>query len=231
MNRVLEDIECIPGVSGACFYSTQKGILSQKIPQEKIRENIGSVAKILAKMYTGGVESYGDVEKISLKFNEMNLIITMITERVFMIIIHGEDVNKDLLELTISENVKSLKTHIANHDKTKTASSPIVSAPSIKKETNTLAIEAVISTEPVTQTLCAMEKMLNKVMGPIASIIFNDTLQTWMKNCREQDSFSIDMLAGLLFEEINDPEKIDMYKTMIDPHLKPIREQYHAHSA
>ncbi|WP_027358160.1 hypothetical protein [Desulforegula conservatrix] len=230
MNRVLEDIECIPGVSGACFYSTQKGIISQKISHEKAKQSIGSVAKILAKMYTGGMESYGNVEKISLKFNEMNFIITMITEKIFLIIIHDEEVNTDLLGLTISENVKSLKAHISKNDGTKIVAHPAHSDRSPPKSGNQLSIETAIKAEPVTQTLCAMEKMLNKVMGPMASIVFNDTLQTWIKDSREQDSFSIDKLACLLFEEINDPEKIVIYKAMIDPHLKPIREHYHAHS-
>lgn len=231
MIRVLEDIECIPGVSGACFYSTQKGILSQKISHEKIKENLGSVAKILAKMYAGGSESYGDVEKITLKFNEMNIITTMITERVFIFIFHEEEINKNLLEMTISESIKTLKSHITNHEKSKKSITPPHEEPNAKIEKTTNAIETAIKTEPVTLALCTMEKMLNKIMGPISSIVFNDSLQTWIKNSRDQNSFSIDMLAGLIFEEINDPEKIDLYKTMIDPHLKPVREQYHGHSA
>lgn len=231
MNRVLEDIECIPGVSGACFYSTQKGIISQKISHDKVKENIGSVAKIIAKMYAGGVESYGDVEKISLKFNEINIITTTITDRVFIIIFHKEEINKHLLEMTISESVKTLKSHIANHEKSKKSIPSSHEEPTTKIEKINSAIEVAIKAEPVTQALCVMEKMLNKIMGPISSIVFNDSLQTWLKNSRDQNNFSIDMLAGLLFEEINDPEKIDAYKTMIDPHLKPVREQYHGNSA
>ncbi len=238
MNRVLEDIQCIPGVAGACFFNPQKGILAQKLSSGCNGESLAAAARILAKIYSGSESYYTDIEKISLIFNELNLVIAGVTEKIFMVISHRDEIDKNLLDMTVSQSVKALRHYIATHGKTKNddrhETSPLnPQKQEIKPETvhdrNHASIEAAIKTEVVSQALSAMEKTLNKIMGPISAIIFNDTLRIWIKRSEDENIFSIDLLACMLFDEIGDPEKIDAYKSMIEQYIKPAREKFHAH--
>jgi hypothetical protein len=235
MNQVLEDIHCIPGVSAACFFHHQKGIISQKTSANFNGEKFASAARILSKMYSGSNGYYNDIERISLFFNELNLIVAGITEKIFVVICHSDEIDKNLLDMTVSQSVKALKDHVSSHIRAKNAENhETAPAVPVKQDTrhdtdHSTAIEKIIRTEIVSQSLYSMEKMLNRIMGPISAIIFNDTLQTWIKRSSDEKIFSIDILADILFNEIDDPEKIETYRNMIEPHLKPVREKYHTH--
>jgi len=60
-----------------------------------------------------------------------------------------------------------------------------------------------------------MKDALVKIMGPIAEIVFTDSLDSWMTS-GEPSTSSIPLLLDILDSEIGDPEKITKYREMIE---------------
>ncbi len=75
--------------------------------------------------------------------------------------------------------------------------------------------EQLMQSGPLSSTLSKMKEALIKVMGPIAEIVFNDALNVWIEGVQPSQE-SIPSLLDILDEEIDDPDKIAKYHTMIE---------------
>ncbi len=224
MEQILNDIECIPGVSGVCCFCPQQGIVAKGSTCAITDHAITSVSRTLFKVFSAGIDSFGgDIKKISLQYNETGIMITEATSEHFLVIFYNHTLNKNLLGMAITEAVKTFK----KHNTGLCAEFPEKHVYPIKAESlsknKPFVIEDVLNSESVSQALASMEKFLNRIMGPMAAIVFNDTLQIWINKCRENNNLSMEQLADLLFDEINDSEKIETYKIMIAPCLNSFR--------
>jgi len=76
-------------------------------------------------------------------------------------------------------------------------------------------VEQLLESSPLSGTLSKMKDALVKVMGPIAEIVFTDSLDSWMTS-GEPSTASIPLLLDILDSEIGDLEKITKYRDMIE---------------
>ena len=68
------------------------------------------------------------------------------------------------------------------------------------------------------KVLQKLQITLTKVIGPIAKIIFMDSLKEWIAT-DHPDLSTIPHLVDILYKEINDPEKFNTYRKEITPHV------------
>jgi CheY-like chemotaxis protein len=76
-------------------------------------------------------------------------------------------------------------------------------------------VEQLLESSPLSGILSKMKDALVKIMGPIAEIVFTDSLDSWMTS-GEPSTSSIPLLLDILDSEIGDPEKITKYREMIE---------------
>jgi predicted regulator of Ras-like GTPase activity (Roadblock/LC7/MglB family) len=224
MEQILEDIECIPGISGVYYFNPQHGTILKKAGSDFSDNDLATVGKTLVKIYSEGSEAFSDIDKVSLYYKESNLVIFKVTNENYLIVIHDSKLNRNLMNMTIAQAIKDLKqltVNVSPPDKSDNPGKSPATEASESKESNSSQIESILNSEPLSEILDAMEKSLNKILGPMASIIFKDLLEIWIKE-NEPGADSIDKLAKLVYREINDPEKINTYKVLIDPFIKKI---------
>ena len=82
-----------------------------------------------------------------------------------------------------------------------------------------LTVEQLMESGPLSGTLSKMKDALVKIMGPIAEIVFTDSLNSWMTS-GEPSMSSIPLLLDILDSEIGDPEKITNYREMIESFIE-----------
>ena len=82
-----------------------------------------------------------------------------------------------------------------------------------------LTVEQLLESSPLSGTLSKMKDALVKIMGPIAEIVFTDSLDLWMTS-GEPSMSSIPLLLDILDSEIGDPEKISNYREMIESFIE-----------
>jgi hypothetical protein len=218
MEMILEDIRCIPGVSSAFCFDPLKGILAYKSRPEFSQEALSAVGRTLVKIYSGGTEAFPDIEQISLQCDESRLLIIRATETLYLVIIHELSLNPNLLNMTLTQALKNLKMQFSSFAEPKGAGTAPQSTPGIGAAATNH--KEVLSSKARAQILSILENSLNKVMGPMGSIVFADTRQAWLESTGDPSRVPVENLIRMLCTEIGDPEKIDTFKKLIIPHLK-----------
>ncbi len=214
MKALLEEVQSIPGVIGSYVFNPEKGIIISEMPLVFKDSNLVKIGKMLAKIYMTGFGSFPDISEITLYYDESLVVVRKIPAGVFLIIFCDPSLNLNLLTMTLNLIMDDLnkkgQNDIYNANNGSVALSDKKPSPKNPKD--------IINNGPLADTLKSMEKALAKVMGPMAKIIFKDSVDEWALN--NMPSFdSIDSLVNLLAKEIDDPEKIDYYRELIEPYL------------
>lgn len=212
METLLDRIKTLPGVSCVLLFDPQFGTISQKGGNEFTKDNLSTLNKTLEKFYSWGADLFSDIVQIRLQFADSTLSIRRTSNHQYMVILHQSPLDENLLDLTISLSANS-------RSRQSDLSTDQAGADTINQNAPTENHEALLRSEPVSKLLSHMENALNKVMGPIAAIVFNDTRQAWISSLDRINQASIERLVHMLCVEIDDQEKIATFKNLIAPHL------------
>jgi hypothetical protein len=210
MEMLLEDIKCIPGVSCVFCFDNRKGIVAKIAVSTFSDEVLSGVGRTLVKILSGGKQLFADMQSVQLRLDQLSIFIIWITETYYLTVIHEPTLNPNLLSMTLVQTVKDLKAALA------------APAAAISQESGTgsNAIRQILGTGPYAQIFSAMENSLAKIMGPMASIVFQDTLGQWIEKIDDPDKIPLDKLVKMLSTEIGDPEKIKAYEQLLVPHFR-----------
>jgi hypothetical protein len=170
------------------------------------------------KIYSGGTEAFPDIEQISLQFDQSRILIVRATESLYLVIIHELSLNPNLLGMTLTQALKNLKKPFNPSVDPKGADAAPQSTPGSGAATPNH--KNVVFSKAGAQILSVLENSLNKVMGPMGSIVFADTREAWLAGAEDPSRVSVENLIRMLCTEIGDPEKINAFKKLIAPHLK-----------
>ncbi len=215
MEMVLEDIKCMPGVSCVFCFDTSAGIVARIAAPEFSDEKLTSVGRMLAKIFSGGKQVFADLQSVQLSVDQWNIFIIWVTGTHYLTIIHEQSLNPNLLNMTLAQAVKDLTTALAAPSASPTAGA--TAATPEKPSLGSDKIRQILLTGPFPRVLAAMETSLAKVMGPMASMIFKDTLEKWTESIDEPNRKTLEMLAKMLSSEIGDSEKIEAFEKLIAP--------------
>jgi hypothetical protein len=210
MEMVLEDIKCIPGVSCVFCFDTRAGIVAKIAAPKFSDETLRAVGRTLVKIFSGGKQLFPDMQSAQVRLDQLNVFIIWVTGTHYLAILHEQNLNPTLLSMTLIQTIKELKTSLAV---------PVPMMPNAP-DAGRMNIRDTLGTGPHLQILNAMETSLAKVMGPMASIVFQDTLEQWIESIDDPRRIPMEKLVKMLSAEINDPEKIKTYELLIAPHLR-----------
>lgn len=210
MEMVLEDIKCIPGVSCVFCFNSREGMVAKIAAPKFSDEALSAVGRTLVKIFSGGKQLFSDMHSVQLRLDQLNIFMIWVTGSHYLTIIHEQNLNPTLLNMTLVQTIKDLKAALA---------APARVAPN-EPDAGRKQIREALGTGPYAQILTAMETSLAKVMGPMASIVFQDTLGEWIESIDDPNRIPVEKLVKMLSAEISDPEKIKTYQLLIAPHLK-----------
>jgi len=210
MESVLDRIKSLPGVSCVFYFDPQFGTVSRKGGDAFVEENLSTVGKNLEKFYTWGAELFSDIQQIRLQYDETSISIRRAKDNRYLVIFHQSPLDENLIGLILSQSSENrgTQTNFATGD---------ADARSSTQDAPTQKAEAMLRSQPVSQLLSLLETTLNKVMGPMAAIVFSDTRQTWLSGIEQVNRASIEKLILMLCAEIGDKDKIATFKSLIAP--------------
>jgi hypothetical protein len=213
MEMVIEAIRKLAGVSCVFYFDPINGILAQKSDPEFAGKDLPSVGRTLEKIYSWGADIFSDVEQIGLQYHGSNMLVRRVDDGLYLIVIYAQALDSNLLNATLAQVLKNpkMKSNPAPEPRRINAASQSGTAGGASKRVNAT---------PASPILSSLESSLNKVMGPMASIIFDDTRQAWIEIAGHPSRASIEKLVQMLCAEIGDPEKVRAFKNLIAPHLK-----------
>lgn len=205
MKEIIGDLKALPGVLGACLFHGQKGVLVSNMPTIFSAEKQEEIGKILIKIQTAGRMNFHDLTDLSLQYDEAVILVRELEKNLTIFVLADPEFNQNLV--TMSLNI--LQQELKNKTVTLTESKGVEEVPAVETS----------QSEKVAPVLAAMKSHLPKIMGPMAEIIFDETVEAWQQQtkCSVNDLGS---LVQLLNEEIGHPDKISSFQEMIEPALK-----------
>jgi len=194
MAEIIEELKDIPGVLGACLFHGQKGLVQTNMPADFTADKLTEVGKLLMKIQSAGRMNFPDLNDLSMHYEDSVILGRELEENLMVFTLCTPSYNQNLVTTTL--NLLQQK-----------RISPKASESAGTKN------------EKMPQVLDELKAHLPKILGPMASIIFDEAVETW----EEQGNSSIDNINSLLLlinEEIGDEGKIAYYANMIAPILE-----------
>jgi hypothetical protein len=213
MEMVLEDIKCMPGVSCVFCFDTRSGIVGRIAASEFSNETLSAVGRTLAKIFSGGKQVFADLQSVQLSLDRWNILIIWVVETYYLTIIHEQSLNPNLLSMTLVQTKKDLTALLAGPGAGPTPAAVEGS------ENRSEKIRQALLNGPYPRILAAVENSLARVMGPMASIVFQETLEKWTQSIDGLNRSTLDNLVKMLSSEIGDPDKAQAFEQQIAPLL------------
>jgi hypothetical protein len=213
MKTAIEAIKNLSGISCVFYFDPHNGILAQKSTPGFTEKDLSSVGRTLEKIYSWGTDIFSDVSQISLQYNEFAILVKKAADRRYLIIIHEQTVDPNVLNIAV---VQALKAPIK---KLSSAYAPRRTG-AVAQSGATAAASKGVYAKSASPILTSLGNALNKVMGPMASIVFDDACQACLDNIDHPSVASIENLINTLCAEISDSEKVKVFRKLIAPHLK-----------
>lgn len=212
MNDLLEELKVIPGVVGGYFISLKKGLLASNMPTIFKQPKILEVSKQLIKVNSAGKMNFPDTSEIFINYEEMVLVVKIVSPQRYLILFCDSSVNTNMLAMSINLSLESMPEITAQPETTTAQLAPLT--------VSQLTPETVMNLPELAGPLRKMADGLAQVMGPMAEVIFEESLQEWL----DLGQGSVEKLPGLLKiikDEIGDPKKSKEYQSLIVTLLKP----------
>jgi hypothetical protein len=193
MAEIIEELKDIPGVLGACLFHGQKGLVQTNMPADFTADKLTEVGKLLMKIQSAGRMNFPDLNDLSMHYEDSVILGRELEENLMVFTLCTPSYNQNLVTTTLNLlQQKRIRPKASESAGTKNEKMP--------------------------QVLDELKAHLPKILGPMASIIFDEAVETW----EEQGNSSIDNINSLLLlinEEIGDEGKIAYYANMIAPIL------------
>lgn len=220
METVLEGFRSIPGVSSAFFFNPQSGLIPRPVDSIVTEKDLLSICQTLEKFFSWGMELFSDIRQIHLNYVESTLSAIQWNESLYLILLHESGMDQTFFDRTLSKILNQSKTNRNISPGAAAAAPPSASRPFHAGQPAGRSVAEALDANAVSRIVAGLETSLNKVLGPIAAVIFSDIGQVWRDGNASPNRASIEKLIQMLCEEIGDAEKVKNFKSIVEPYLK-----------
>ncbi len=208
MQQLINDMQAIPGVIGACTYRSQEGIIDNNLPSLFKNDHLHSTAKHLAKIHAAGRLNFPDLTEVMVNYEESIVVFRQLNLNDHLITICDPGINMNLLAMSLNLAIENMPAAADDNNKPAESNEP---EPTKQAPPN---IDAMMKKGPMAQPLQTMNKLLAKVIGPMAKIVFEDAVGRWA-NAGVTGKGSLSKLLELICQEIGDAEKSNEYRDLV----------------
>lgn len=217
MQTVLKEITTTPGVIGVFLFNSNEGITLNSMPDFFSANELAEIGRVLVKIHATGCLNIDDVHETTVTYEEAVFIVRAAANNIFLIVMFEPSLSQDLLTMSLNMAMQDLKKIAGDQHETKVTTDEISPVPVPDKSNRIMAEELLVKgSGPLREKLVKMEAGLIKVMGPMAKIVFVDSLYQWL-NSSQPSTTTLPDLAAIVGAELNEPEKAAAYKTLVAP--------------
>jgi len=210
MLRLLDDLRSIPGVTGACLHHSSEGVRFNNLPALFKPERLAEIGALLLKIGAAGRLSFPDLSEFALCYEESLLLCRPLSAQECLIVVCDPGINMSLLTMSLNQSLDDLATR---------PTSPVtpveVAAPA---PAPAAPLENLRESGPLAKPLQIMATQLAKILGPMAFIVFDETLAIWQAS-QPPTLAGLNKLLDSLCREIGDAEKSRQYRELVRKQL------------
>jgi len=219
MQQLIDDLKSIPGVIGAYVFRTNQGVQCSNLPSIFKPERIADITKSLIKIHTAGKQNFADLVEVFINYEESMLFCRQFTPSNYVMAVCDPGMNLGVLAMSLNMALEEVSGRVAAEE----ASPPEVQEAEVLEQPAAPAPPAAASPPsfekgPLAKPLEEMSKLLAKILGPMALIVFDDTVAKWAAG-RTPTPSDLPELVDSLCREIDDSEKAKRYQELVQSYL------------
>ncbi|TYP00162.1 hypothetical protein EDC39_101323 [Geothermobacter ehrlichii] len=201
MQQLVTEIKSIPGVIGACCYHSRKGLVANSLPGLFKTDRLNEIGRLLAKILAAGRLNFPDLSDLTLQYEETAIVCRPIDQNTCLAILCDPAINMNLLGMSLNLAMENFQ--------------PAVSG----SQTAAARTDALLPDEPLPEAAETMRRLLAKVVGPMASIMFDEALTEVRRTGAGGDNL-LNGLLSVIVREIGDEEMAARYRELVTAELK-----------
>jgi predicted regulator of Ras-like GTPase activity (Roadblock/LC7/MglB family) len=228
MKQFIDEFLSVQGVTGAYIYSAKGHVIANNLPGVFKEAKLVNIGKVLAKLYSAGGLTFPDISDVFLSYEESVVIIREVGDKSYLIILCEPSLNVNLVTLTmnlikddLADAIKSLPSPSGPQAVSPAAPAapkkPGSAEQPVFKEPDTMSMlkgKELMEKGPLADLLQGMQAALAKVIGPMAKIIFQESLEKWQVICLPSFN-SVPKLVDVIALEIMEADKVADYRNLI----------------
>jgi hypothetical protein len=176
MQEIISELKMAPDVHGGFFFHRKNGILYKDMPSLYGVSGINEMGRQLTKIYAARRLNCPDVRDINLYFTGAAMMSHAIDEQFILVLLCDQSVNSSTLSvsvrLAIEEHADELTLAVAEQ-----LSDGLTGGVQMLSPQQTLA-------GPLKQPLDKIQHLLVDLMGPMAELVYEESLEKWIASGR-----------------------------------------------
>lgn len=203
MEEILSELKITPGVLGGFFIHRKNGVLCADLPSVYQDLNLNDMGRQLSKIYAARRLNFPEVHDIGLYFAEAVMISRAIDEQFFLVLLCDQDVNSSTLSV-------SMHLAIEEHDDELSLAAAGQLADGLSGGAQQLSSQQVLD-GPLKQPLEKIQRTLIEMMGPMAELLYEESLERWVASGRIREELLPEFIE-LIAREMPDDRKATAFK-------------------
>lgn len=196
MKNLVTEIKAIPGVIGACCYHSQKGLVANSLPGLFKPDKLLQIGKHIARLLAAGRLNFPDLTDIVLQYEETTLVGKSLDQNLVLAVLCDPGINMNLLTMSLNLAMENLPSKAEEQP-------PAVQPPPDSE-----------SAAPPPKDLEPVRSSLAKVVGPMATIMFEEALNE-ARQTGATGKALLTHLENILVREIGDETMADQFRQLL----------------
>lgn len=205
MDALLQEITSLPGILGCFVYSGERKIVSSTMPPIFKKNNISTIANLLARTVQIGRMAELSIEEIEIKYHESLLMVRPFSKKALLVLICEPGANKALISMTLGILTEDLEDSIVQARQAQLTPTP---PPSTRQQPTAAHVAPQKRTHIDSQLASILEQItdaLAMAIGPIARPVMKDSVDIWARQ-QTPSTASLAALIKLLCVEIDNQD-------------------------
>lgn len=203
MQEIISELKMTPDVLGGFFFHRKNGILYKDMPPLYAESGINDMGRQLTKIYAARRLNYPDVRDINLYFTGAAMISHAIDEQFILVLLCDQSVNSSTLSV-------SVRLAIEEHNDELTLAVAEQLSDGLTGGAQKLSSQQALA-GPLKQPLDKIQHLLVDLMGPMAELIYEESLEKWIASGRIGEDLLPDFIE-LIASELPDVKKVKDFK-------------------
>lgn len=203
LQEIISELKMMPDVHGGFFFHRKNGILYKDVTPMYEDSVLNDMGRQFTKMYAARRLNFPDVRDINLYFTESAMISRAIDEQLFLVLLCDQNVNSGTLSV-------SLRLAIEDHGAELALAAEGSVAYGLTGGVQKLSSQQALA-GPLKQPLDKIQHVLFDLMGPMAELVYEESLEKWMASGRIGEDLLPEFIE-LIASELPDVKKAKDFK-------------------
>lgn len=209
--KLSDIIASFPEISGGFLYSPEIGIYSNQTAGFADDDSLQQVSQKLTKIVSMLSVHFHDTGAIRVTFKDLILFGTPIDEKRWLFLLHQPSLSPGMIKMTVQMALNIIPDEVPQTQISEISHTDNTTSASSEKSGNDIVNILLASDSEFNKPLVAIQEELAQHIGPVAELVFRDSLELWASKTTPSLE-KLPELLSMLEKEIDDEDDRNVFR-------------------